>query len=248
MKSEEKPNSILLGWLCRDFNTTERWKALARRFYLATVSHPHGDGDSEKARYELAAYLQSLFKEFVPQEIAVDKWSPDYSKLETINVPPPLLSDNVHWDNIADYFLLAASVSWKEFEEINESRSKLNQSYKDRVAANKERIKKNNDFIKRVFGEITEKHDDIILDNIITEVRHKHFPAKDKQGRIKDEKERSSDSKKILGIENPVPLIDEEKGNVETFILPMVSLYQPKYFVTPKDFKQESKQEELWTS
>jgi hypothetical protein len=62
MNVETLSQTGISSWFFRDYASTERYKALARSFYLATVIHPDGDGHSEQARETFAAYLSSLKK------------------------------------------------------------------------------------------------------------------------------------------------------------------------------------------
>ena len=228
MGSESTEKSTISAWLCRDFATTERYKALARWFYLATVVHPDGDADSEKARTEFAEYLRTLFAEFDPKGITVDKWNKEFSAIEQVPIPPADSSEETDWDWLADYFLLAASVSWKEFEDLNSRRQKLNQAYDDRTAANRKRIEKNNRFIRLVFDRILDQHENIDLEAIAVDVRKEHFPSFANTGEQKADSERAN--KNILCFA-PVPLMeDESDSKVKKIAISDVSLYQPKYF------------------
>jgi len=242
MSDNSDYESLITSWICRDYPTTERYKALARRFYLSIVSHTADDEDSEnaqerdseRARKEFAEYLRELFFEFEAKEIVVDRWSKGFETLEKITIAPVRLdktdgAKEIDWDWIADYLLLAASVSWKEFEELNERRANLNQSYADRISANRKRIEKNNKFIRLVFDKILDQHEDIDLEKIAENVRQEHFPSFTKTGEQKGDSERSSEQKKILGF-NPVPLMEDD-AKVRKIEIPAISLYQPKYFV-----------------
>jgi len=233
VQTPEKAEPTILAWLCRDFATTERYKALARRFYLATVIHPAGTGDSEQARKDLAGYFSTLFAEFFPKTLNADKWTKDFASVESVTVSPAETIHEEDWDWIADYFLLAASVPWKEFEELNKRRADWNQSYTDRVSSNQERVETNNKFITLVFNKILDRYDDIDLDAIASNVRQEHFPSFKKTGEQKEDSERAN--MHVISFK-PVPLIETEKQEAaKKFLMPEVPLYQPKYFRTNRE-------------
>ena len=239
LSKPEKSEPTILAWLCRDFATTERYKALARRFYLATVAHPDGNGDSEQARKDLAEYFASLFAEFSPKTVNADTWTKDFAAVESVAVTPAETIDETDWDWIADYFLLAAAVAWKEFEELNARRTGLNQSYADRASSNRERIEKNNKFIGLVFDKILEQYGNIDLEKIASDVRQEHFPSFTKTGEQKGDSERAN--MRILCFK-PVPLMEDEaetNKQIKKIAIPEISLYQPKYFTNKKLPKTE---------
>jgi hypothetical protein len=220
----------LLHWMCRDFKTTEYWKSEARRFYLATIEHPFGDADSDLARKNFAQHIDFIFSQFIPQEVETSRWIENFSSVQKIIIPPPEIKESLELDWIADYFLLAAGVSWEEFEAINVQRAAWNQKLEMRSNSNQLRAKKRNQFIHYVFDPIIEQYD-VDIDNIIIETRKKHFPLLDeKTGLSRDEKKRSSLDKNILSLK-VLPLKDNEPDAKIT--LPMITLYQHKYFQKP---------------
>ena len=98
-----------------------------------------------------------MFHDFDPKELTIEKWNSGYTAIEKVDVPSPDSTEGVNWDWIADYCLLAASSSWKEFEEANGRRNEMNQAYADRIAANRERIERNNKFIRLVLEKVAGK-------------------------------------------------------------------------------------------
>jgi len=106
----------VLRWLCRDFDTTEKWKRQARSVFLKSM------GDSTLARYYLADDIR--------QEITGTAESPPPSvssqeeegftlkAADRPKVTPPY----VNWIWVADYFLLAAANEWDELDEENQKR------------------------------------------------------------------------------------------------------------------------------
>ena len=118
--------SQVLHWMCRDFKSAEYWKAEARRFYLGTIIHPKGDADSEKARTLFANHIQTIFAYFQPLETETKLWNKGHTAIESVVVAPPDVPDDVDWDWIADYFLMAASVEWPDFELLQTERDEYN--------------------------------------------------------------------------------------------------------------------------
>jgi hypothetical protein len=258
MQTEQPKNSNVLSWLCRDYESCEKRKALARTFYLSTVKHPGGDGNSDNARNNLAEFLQSQFTEFQAKDITVDRWSKGFTAIEKVEVPAPTLNETVNWNYIADYFLLAASVPWQEFDEMNEARQRWNQAYRDRIATNKERLQRHSTFDKKVLDSVVAEGIDVfqygkIMERIqksMLDEDKKHW-QEDKNLQEKIDKRSYTELQKTLYSNEPIPLREQDKG-IDGFFLTAVSLYQTKYFNTPKEESDNrrsmDKQENLWTS
>jgi hypothetical protein len=85
------------------------------------------------------------------------------------------LNETVNWNYIADYFLLAAGVPWQEFDEMNEARQRWNQTYKDRIETNKERLKKHSDFVKYLIDEIAKPLNTFDIGRLLSESAKKSF-------------------------------------------------------------------------
>ena len=165
--SADSPNQVL-EWMCKDFVTTEYWKAEARRFYLGTVIHPSGDADSDKAREVFAKHIKVIFSQFAPQDTTIEQWSKGNANIVSVDVPAPQVSENVDWDWIADYFLLAAGVPWREYEELNTSREEFNNKLQSRLDFNIDRLKKYHERMQEskdsLFGNTKDKGRPVLVD------------------------------------------------------------------------------------
>jgi len=106
----------VLHWLCRDFDTTEKWKRAARSVFLKTL------GDSVLARYYLADDIrQEVTGAAESPPPSVNSPEEDGFGLQAV-ARPKVASPYVNWIWVADYFLLAAANAWDELDEENQKR------------------------------------------------------------------------------------------------------------------------------
>ena len=121
----------MVGWLYRDFESYENWKARGREIFLQV------DGSSDGARKTLASDLCKYACGEKRKLVNVRNWREDLSEIVVHRVKPPDVSTSnckeIEWLEIADYILLAASGGWEGIQIDNQRRS----------AENRKRVKKN---------------------------------------------------------------------------------------------------------
>lgn len=222
MKSD-KQTSDVLQWLCRDFRSTEFWKATARKHFLSVVSlfrlteadivdgkpnprDPEKDAKeiSEQSLRSLTQFLKDVFEFMPPVAGNANIWNDDFTSTQKLDSPPPKITDEINWEYIADYFLMCVTDSSDELIALNSVRKEFNVKITGRTQSNVKRLE--------VFFNVVQKY---LVDSIMVL----------KPGDKKEEAE-------VKQLKNRPKLIEEEtiKGESREILLPDVLSYRTKHF------------------
>ena len=165
----------VLNWLCRDYNSFEHWKSVARMFFMATISHPFGDSDSVKARTLVADHLRYVFQCFVPQQLDVQRWKDGFRGIETFCMSPPQVDEGdlngVDWEHIADYFLQHLRAEDSVVESLNNNRDELQNKLEERLSKNIDRATSHFQKTVAYMAEQGVRLPKEKLDNSVTDIR-----------------------------------------------------------------------------
>ena len=125
MTNWNKITTDVVHWLCRDFESHEQWKAAGRAIFLETAGC-EGVGDSNDARRKLAERIKNHVEELDGRSVHVENWDAGMTEIVSIELTPPSSATDVAWESAAAYILLAARCDWKERDEENDRRRKVN--------------------------------------------------------------------------------------------------------------------------
>ena len=222
----------VLKWLCRDFRSTEFWKQAARKHFLAAVVtqkviEPNGQEITKQSLKDFTAFLQDVFEFMSPTDGKASLWNSDFTEARIHDSVPPAITNQINWEWIADYFLLAASLSWKEYEMMNSERQTFNFSQQNRCDSCHERTARHTEFIRRVIDEVATEHH-VDFDGVTQMIRDKHYPVDNKTGK------RTQLAQALVEF-GPTPLAKNEN-------LPPIPLYCSKYFPDVNERPEEKKQ------